>query len=285
VAAGAAQVRQARASVERARAALSFAETQANRQRALVARGTLAREALDQAELETRSRREELTSAEFGVRVATHQLEMARAALGRVEGEENAEQLELTSPIDGTVLRVMHESGGAVTPGTEILELGDPAHLEIAVDVLTSDAVEIEPGDRGLLERWGGERALEGHVRRIEPSAFTRTSALGVEEQRVFVLIDLDSPREEWARLSDGFRVEARIVIWEEEDVVHVPASAVFRHGEGWAVFRVEGERAALTDVEIGQRNGLSVQIREGLEVDDRVIAHPPDRVVDGVEV
>ena len=285
VAASSAQLRQARASVQRSQAALAFARTQATRQRQLVERGSLAQDVLDRADLELRSRQEELTSTEFGVRVAAHQLEMARSALGRLEGDEDSESLDVTSPIDGAVLRVMQQSGGAVQAGTPLLEIGDPAHLEIAVDVLTVDAVHIEPGARVLLERWGGEQALEGHVRLVEPSAFTRVSALGVEEQRINVVIDLDSPREQWARLGDGYRVEARIVTWEEEDVLSVPASAVFRQGDGWGVFLLRGETVALTEVSTGRENGLRVQILDGLEEGDRVVVHPSDRVTDGATV
>lgn len=285
VAASAAQLRQARASVERGRAALTFAETQVGRHQRLVQRGTLAQEALDRVELERRSRREELTSAEFGVRVAAHQLEMARAALGRFDqGEDAGEQMEVTSPIEGQVLRVMHESAGVVQAGTPLLELGDPSHLEIAVDVLTSDAVQIEPGQRVIVERWGGD-PLDAHVRLIEPSAFTRTSALGVEEQRINVVIDLDSPREAWQRLGDGYRVETQIVIWEEADVLRVPANAVFRHAGGWAVYAIEEGVARLTPVETGRRNGLEVQILGGVGEGDSLVAHPSDQVTDGTPV
>jgi len=273
--------------VQRARAARDYAQTQASRQEGLHARGSISADALDRAQLEVRSRREELTSAEFGVRVAAHQVEMARAALGRIDGDDvdDPENLEITSPIDGAVLRVLQQSGGVVQPGTPLVELGDPAHLEIAVDVLTSDAVHIEPGDRVVIERWGGEQALDGHVRTIEPSAFTRTSALGVEEQRVNVVIDLDSPREEWERLGDGYRVETRVVIWQADDVLRVPANAVFRHGDGWAVYRMSDGLAELVEVQTGRRNGLHVQIEAGLSEGDQVIAHPSDRVRDGVEI
>ena len=281
----AAQRSQTTAAVERAEAALEYANTQVQRQRPLAARGTVPQDTLDRAVLEQRSRSEELASARFGVRVAAHQLEMARAALGRLDDGETGEQMEVTSPIDGSVLRVIQESGGVVQAGTPLLEVGDPSHLEIAVDVLTSDAVHIEPGDHVLIERWGGDDALEGHVRMIEPSAFTRTSALGVEEQRVNVVIDLDSPREEWERLGDGYRVETQIVVWEEEDVLVVPASAVFRQGEGWGVYRLDGGVARLTSVTTGRRNGLAVQILEGLEEGARVIAHPSDQVIDGVQI
>ena len=285
MAAAAAQLRQARASVERGRAALAFADTQVGRQRQLMARGTVAQVALDRAELEHRSRREEVTSAEFGVRVAAHQLEMARAALGRFDDGANAgEQMEVTSPIEGQVLRLLHESAGVVQAGTPLVELGDPSHLEIAVDVLTSDAVQITPGQRVIVERWGGD-SLEGHVRLIEPSAFTRTSALGVEEQRINVVIDLDSPRDEWRRLGDGYRVETQIVIWEADDALKVPANAVFRHEGGWAVYAIVDGVARLTSVETGRRNGLEVEVIGGLEEGARLVAHPSDQVSDGVPV
>ncbi|GAB5542342.1 MAG: HlyD family efflux transporter periplasmic adaptor subunit [Sandaracinaceae bacterium] len=285
VAAAAAQLRQARASVERGRAALAFADTQVGRQRQLMARGTVAQVALDRAELEHRSRREEVTSAEFGVRVAAHQLEMARTALGRFDDGANAgEQMEVTSPIEGQVLRLLHESAGVVQAGTPLVELGDPSHLEIAVDVLTSDAVQITPGQRVIVERWGGD-SLEGHVRLIEPSAFTRTSALGVEEQRINVVIDLDSPRDEWRRLGDGYRVETQIVIWEVDDALKVPANAVFRHDGGWAVYAIVDGVARLTSVETGRRNGLEVEVIGGLEEGARLVAHPSDQVSDGVPV
>lgn len=286
VAASQAQLRQARAAVQRARAAVDFSESQEARQRGLVRRGTMAQESLDRATLDVRSRREELTSSEFGVRVSQHQVQMARSALGRLDGTgDDSEQLEVTSPIEGVVLRVLRESGGVVQPGTPLIEIGDPTHLEIAVDVLTSDSISIEPGQRVVVERWGGETPLDAHVRTVEPSAFTRTSALGVEEQRVNVVIDLDTEREVWERLGDGYRVETRIVIWEAEDVLSVPANAVFRHDDGWATYAIRGELAELVPLTIGRRNGLAVQIEEGLSEGDRVIAHPSDRIVDGVQV
>jgi HlyD family secretion protein len=287
VAASNAAWRQAQSSIGRARAALEYAQAQSSRQRGLVQRGSLAPDVVERADLELRSRREELVSAELGARVAAHQLEMARAALGRLDDDDDEanEQLEITAPIDGVVLRVLHESSGVVQPGTPLLAIGDPAHLEVAVDVLTSDAVRIEPGQRVAIERWGGDEALEAHVRLVEPSAFTRTSALGVEEQRVNVVIDLDSPRTEWERLGDGYRVEARIQIWEAEDVLTVASSAVFRDGERWAVYRVVDGVARRTHVEVGQRTGLAVQLVSGLRAGDRVVAHPSDRITDGVAV
>jgi len=181
-------------------------------------------------------------------------------------------------------LKVIQESEGVVQLGTPLLELADPGALEVVADVLTGDAVRISPGNRVVLDRWGGP-ALEGRVRLVEPSAFSRTSALGVEEQRVNVIIDLVAPREQWASLGDGYRVEAHIVVWEAADVVQVPPSSLFRHGDGWAVYQVEGELVRLVPVKIGERTPSAVQITEGLAPGAEVVAHPSDRIRDGVAV
>jgi HlyD family secretion protein len=289
VAASLAQRRQVRSTIDRVRTALEMAEREAKRQRELKVSGATPARAVEQAELELRSRREELASARFGAKVADSELEMARAALGRLDGkggEQGAgEAMNVTSPVAGRVLRVIQESAGVVQPGTPLLELGDPAALEIVVDVLTSDAVDIEPGTPVRIERWGGERALRAHVRLVEPSAFTRVSALGVEEQRVNVIIDLDEPHEVWEALGDGYRVEARIVTWQGDDVLTAPASAVFRRGDGYAAFRHEDGKAELIEVQVGRRNAHRVQVLGGLSVGDRLIVHPSDRIAEGVSV
>ena len=193
--------------------------------------------------------------------------------------------LELRAPITGRVLRVFEENATVVSAGTPLIELGNLRDLEIEVDVLSADAVKIKPGAKVLLEQWGGAEPLEGKVRRVEPAGFTKISALGVEEQRVWVIADFTAPPERWSALGDGYRVEARIVIWEDDDVVKVPTSALFRHGDRWAVFCVENGRARLRLVEIGRRNGLEAQVLRGLEPNAQVIVHPSDKVVDGVKV
>jgi HlyD family secretion protein len=290
VAAAQAAQRQARAAVARAEAALALATQMEERQTQLAARDGATQAALDQARFEARARQEELTSARFGVRVADYEVRMAEAAVGRFvsargKPRETQEQLEVPSPITGRVLRVIHEQEGVAQAGTPILELGDPAALEVVVDVLTADAVQIEPGAQVALVRWGGERALTGRVQRVEPSAFTKISALGVEEQRVNVVVDLTSPREQWEALGDGFRVEARIRVWREDEVVRIPSSALFRHEEGWAVYVIEGEVAKLRGVAIGRRNGFEAQVTDGLDAGAMVIVHPSDQVRDGVQV
>lgn len=276
--------RQARAAVSRAEAATQLANQMYERQQALAERGGVSQQALDQSRFEARARREELTSARFGVRVADYEVRMARAALGGVDSEAE-EGMEVPSPVGGRVLRVVQQSEGVIQAGTPLVEIGDPSGLEIAVDVLTADAVHIQPGAFVTLERWGGDKALEGHVQRVEPSAFTKVSALGVEEQRVNVVIDIDSERDQWEALGDGYRIEARIRIWREDDALSIPSSALFRHEDGWAVYRVRGESVALTEVDVGRRNGLRAQILEGVSEGDQVVVHPSDQVVDGVSV
>jgi HlyD family secretion protein len=286
IAASLAAERQARAQTERAKAALEFSRKNTERVRELVQRNVVPRQELEQSELEVRTRSADLDSARFGARVADYEVKMARAALGHLsaKGAKKEEQMELPAPVTGRILRVIQESEGVVQTGTPLLEIGDPQALEIVVDVLTSDAVEIRPGGRATIDRWGGEPLL-ARVRLVEPSAFTRLSALGVEEQRVNVVLDLESPRDKWRALGDGYRVEAKIRVWEAQDVIKVPASAVFRHQGAWALYRIEGGAARLTPVSIGKRNPREVQVLEGIAAGDSVVVHPSDRVEDGVKI
>jgi HlyD family secretion protein len=286
VAASAAAVRQAAAQVERAKAALQFAKNQAKQEASLAKSGISNQLALDRALLDERTAEAELASARFAQQVATYEQQMAQAALGRLKGESknDDDQLIVPSPIEGRVLKVIQESEGVVQAGTPLLELGDPKALEIAVDVLTSDAVHIAPGAEAFIERWGGE-PLKGRVRMVEPSAFTRVSSLGVEEQRVNAVIDLEPDYDHWKALGDGYRVEARIVVWRGKNVLKVPTSSVFRHGDGWATFVVSDGVASLRPVEIGRRTGTHVQVVTGVAAGEQVVKHPSDRVVDGAEV
>jgi HlyD family secretion protein len=279
--------RQSLAAISRAEAALNFAGLESERQNALGPSGATSAQAVEQAEFDVRAKREELTSARFASRVAAYEARVAEAALGRLgaNGVKNEEQIEVRAPVEGRVLTVFRESEGVVRSGAHLLEIGDPSALEIVVDVLTSDAIAIQRGATVIIERWGGEQPLRGHVRRIEPSAFTHVSALGVDEQRVNVIIDLDDPPEVWAALGDGYRVEARIVVHDAKDVVKVHDSAVFRHRDGWAVYRVDDGKAVLTPIKVGARNGLEVEVTSGLEPDMLVIAHPGDQVEDGRSV
>ena len=293
---------QARAQVSAAQAALAVAQENA---RAAAAAAQLAQQervraeslrqsnfvsaqALDSARSsETRARAAE-QAAQYAVRVARFDLETARAAAAstaQLQRGGAAEILQVRAPVAARVLRVQHESEGPVAAGQPLLEIGNPASLEAEVEVLSTDAVKIAAGSKVVLDRWGGDRPIEGRVRVVEPGGYTKISALGVEEQRVRVIVDFTSPRQAWARLGDGYRVEARFVLWEGRDVLQLPSSALFRNGKGWAVFRLDGRHARLTPVEIGQRAGLSTQVLSGLQTGDRVVAHPDETIRDGVRV
>jgi HlyD family secretion protein len=276
-------------SIERSEAALSFARSQRERLKGLVERGAASAADVDRADLEVRTAEQQLASARFERRIADYEVEMARAGLGYASprprrGEAAPEALDLRSPVRGRVLRKLQESEGVVQVGAPLLEIGDPAALEVVIDVLTTDAVRIPEGARVVLTHWGGDTALDAHVRRVEPSAFRTISALGVEEQRVNVVVDIDSPRDAWSSLGDGFRVEADIVLWSGE-ALRAPASSVFRHGEGWAVYVVVEGRAVLREVTVGRRSASHVEIRRGLADGDEVVAYPSDRVGPDVRV
>jgi HlyD family secretion protein len=189
------------------------------------------------------------------------------------------------SPITGKILKLAHECEGPVRTGEALMEVGDPLALEIEVDVLSADAVKIKPGMKVLFERWGGEQPLEGKVRTVEPVGFTKISALGVEEQRVLVISDFTSPAERWNRLGDGYRVEARFILWHGDEVLQIPASSLFRYDDGWAVFLVQNRRASRQTVKVGQRNGLIAEVLDGVNEGDIVINHPGDDVEDGSRV
>jgi HlyD family secretion protein len=275
---------QADAVLRRSQTALEFSRSEVSRQELLAASGSSTAKALETARFEEQGRAQEVASAQSAVHVAEQQLEMARAARGRMDPRSGPyEHLEIRAPVRGWVLRVMQESEGAVAPGTPLMEVGDPQVLEVVVDVLSQDAVRIGPGAKVRIEHWGGETPLAGRVRRVEPAAFTRTSALGVEEQRVNVVITLEEPVEQRKALGDGYRVEARITLWDAADVVQVPESALFRQGEGWAVFLAQEGKVGLRPVKLGLRNGLRAQVLEGLAPGDTVIVHPGDSVKEGV--
>jgi HlyD family secretion protein len=271
-----------------ARAAAELAQQERIRAESLQQSSFISEQALDSARsAETRARAAE-QAASHSVKVARFELEMARAAVAsatRLQGGGSLEALQVRAPVAAQVLKLLQESEGAVAAGQPLLEIGNPASLEVEVEVLSTHAVKIAPGSKVMLDRWGGEQTIEGTVRRVEPSGFTKISALGVEEQRVRVIVDFVSPREDWQSLGDGYRVEARFVLWEGDDILQVPTSALFRQGEGWAVFAVEGGRARVTPVETGQRAGLATQVLSGLAAGTRVVSHPDDKIGDGTRV
>ena len=289
VAASEASLQAARETMAATQAEADYAKLESERMTALCKQKCVVTEAeRDRAESRARQTQAQLRSARFAVEVARHEVEAAQTALRHSAAQPGGaarESVILRAPVDGQVLARPRESEGIVAAGTPLLEVGDPRALEVAVDVLSPDAVRIRPGTPVVLERWGGEHPLEGVTRTVEPVGFTKLSALGVEEQRVWVIADLRSPAEAWSRLGEGYRVEASFIVWQGEQVLQIPASALFRRGEGWAVFVVENGQARRRAVEIGQRGGLSVEIRSGLTEGEWVVTHPDDALQEGVAV
>lgn len=288
VGAAEASVRAAEQAVRAASVAAQLADTELRRIRDLRRKELVPQAELDRAATRADSAHIARRSSEFSRDVAHHELEVARTALQYSAAQppgQPAEQVRITTPVNGRVLKIYHESEGVVGAGEALLEIGNPAALEVEVEVLSADAVRIMPGMRVLFERWGGDGVLEGRVRLIEPAGFTKISALGVEEQRVRVIADLTTEAQRWVRLGDGYRVEARFILWSEDKVLQVPASALFRYQGGWAVFVMDGDRAWRRGVAIGERNGLAAQVMKGIDAGVEVITHPDDTIDDGVRV
>jgi HlyD family secretion protein len=277
----------ARAEVEQAQAELDFAEHEFERARELMRQGMISERELDEAERAYRTRRAGLNTVLAAHEMELFQLERARAALlSPAEGRPAAcGCVALRSPVTGRILRVLQESEGVVAAGTPVVEIGDPRDLEIVVDLLSADAVKVEEGLPVIIEGWGGDKSLEGRVQLIEPFGFTKVSALGIEEQRVNVVIELTSPMEDWSRLAHGYQVDVKIVLSAGQDVLTLPLTALFRDGDSWAVFVESGGRAELRRVEIGRRNGVSAEVVSGVAAGERVVLHPSDRVVNGVRI
>ena len=300
-------------------AAQELAETNAARMRKAFQGKGISEAELDEAEYNLRQKGEALRSMKMSEEIARFELEQAQAALLRSRpqtdqpapirpasallndlgdpprgngepasagvNDSNAWNFPVYSPINGRVLRVMQESSSVVTPGTPLVEVGDSTDLEVEIDVLSRDAAQIHPGDLVLLEHWGGGPPLKGRVRVVEPSGFTKISTLGVEEQRVWVIVDLVQPPEERPTLGDGFRVEARVVIDEAQNALRVPTSALFRAGEEHAVFSVKEGVVHKQPVKVGRQNGLEAEILTGLAEGDQIVLHPSDQIDEGVKV
>ncbi len=267
--------------IDQARVALDQARNSDRRRAALLSAGAVSPEQREQSAADVRSSEKELAAASSRARAANADVDAARAAL-LPTGPDAPHAVPVRSPVKGRVLRVPEPSERVIAASAPILELGDAAALEVISDVLSSDAVRIQPGDAVEIVEWGGDHALSGRVRSIEPSAFTRVSALGVDEQRVNVLVDLLDPP---PALGDGFRVEIRATVWESDDILKVPASALFQRDGAWAVFVVENGRAALRKVSIGHRASAFVEVVDGLNAGERIILFPSDKVDAGSRV
>ncbi len=276
-----------RAAVDRTRAQAEQASADLDRTRSLAARGVSTAQALERAELVARVAERELRAAEFQDHATEHEVEQAKAVLARYDrpGEASRDRWDVTAPVAGVILRVVQESETVVAPGMPLVEIADPRDLEIVIDVLSTDALEIRPGAEVAIERWGGQGVLQGQVRRVEPAAFTKISTLGVEEQRVNVLVDVTSPAEMRAGLGDGFRVDARITVLDRNDTTIVPTGAAFRTRDTWFVYVVRDGRAEQRPVELIRRSGRLAAVASGLSPGERVIVYPGDKIAPGVRV
>ena len=270
-----------------ARAATTLAASDLARFQELAKRGAVAQQELEVATMRETTAVQEMRAAEFAQQVAEFELQQARALLVRGQPNGNVEQepLIISSPVNGRVLRVFQESARVVPSGYALLEVGDPTDLEVRIEVLSRDGVAIKPGARVIVEQWGGTAPLEARVRLVEPSAFTKISALGVEEQRVYVVADFVSPIEDRPTLGDNFRIEGRVVVWEGSNVLRVPAGALFQRGAAWQTYVVDSGRTRLRSVQVGRTNGLETEILEGLKEGEHVVVYPGDKIAEGRRV
>ncbi len=285
VGAAEAGLQEATVRLERAQAQEKQARNDVERIRSLYQKGVASIQQLEREDLALQLAERDRRAAELRRHASEHDVEQARALLRRYEEPDAVETWEIRSPVDGRVLRVHQESEAPVAAGTSLFEVGDPGDLEIIVDLLTADAVSLRPGAPVVIRGWGGPVSLAGRVRLVEPSAFTKVSALGVEEQRVWVIIDISSPRTQWETLGDAFRVEVWITTEELSDVLVAPASALFRRGDAWAAFVVKDGVARETAVDIKRRSGRSAAVSSGLSTGDTVVLFPPGKLTDGARV
>jgi len=278
-----AAVAQAQAERDRAAATLEQARSSLQRQEKLADAGVVSREELDSARTALKTAEGSLRAADSAVTRTEYELQLARARLQAPPPAGRA--VDVLAPGDGVILKRLHESEAMVPAGEPLLEIGDPTQLEVVADLLSTDAVQVSPADPVLIEQWGGGHSLRARVRRVEPSGFMKVSALGVEEQRVNVVIDFEDPAGAARALGDAYRVEVRVVVWQEQNVLKVPVGSLFRRGDDWAVFVVEDGRARLQIVELGQRNSDEAHIVSGLDGGQAIVLHPPDTLADGASV
>lgn len=273
--------------VERAKSALTLSEKEMARARELKSSGAIATKEWDTAESQVNVLTRELSAAEFALQVAEFEFAQAQAAVlmqakSPSPSGSGVEPYKIIAPVNGFILNVFEESSRIVAPGVQIMEVGDPNDMEAEIELLSSDAVGVQPGAPVSIEHWGGDKPLRARVTLVEPGGFTKISALGVEEQRVKVRVELAEPLPEGKFLGDRYRVEARIITWHSDSVLQVPTGALFRRGNDWMTFVVEGGKAHVTKVEILHNNGTGSELVSGLKSGQSVIVHPPDAVADG---
>ena len=275
---------QVQAERDRAAASLELSRDLLRRREQLVEAGAISREDLESARSAVKTGEGALRAADAAVTQARSQLQLAQARL-QAPSSSGGRAIDLRAPVNGVVLKRVRESEAVVPAGEPLIEIGDPSRIEIVSDLLSTDAVRVSPGQDVRIEQWGGGHPLMGRVRRVEPSGFMKVSALGVEEQRVNVIVDFTDPGAAGRTLGDGYRVEVRVVSWRGDNVVAVPVGSLFRRGQGWAAFVVQDDVARLREVELGHRNNEFAEIINGLSTDDKVVLHPPDTLSDGMKV
>lgn len=281
-----ASLRASQQQVAAAEADARFQKDELARLERLMKTGDVPRDRYDRGVTDSERTEAVLREARDRVRVAESEVRSARAALeysaATTHGPRQGDLVTVIAEVAGRVLAIPHKSEGPVNAGEPLIEIGDTQSLEVVVELLSTDAVKVARGTPVVFTRWGGEKPLDGRVRTIEPAGFTKVSALGVEEQRVTVIVDVTSPRADWQRLGAGYRVEAAFVVWRGEKVLHVPASALFRYEGGWAVFTIEGGLAKRRKIEVGHRAGLIAEIISGIDAGATVIDHPDTAIEDG---
>lgn len=279
----------AQAEVSQAQAELEFAQAEFKRMRDLQSKGSVSVQELDNANRVYKTRRAALATAQAGLQMRSYELQRVKATLlsprNTLEAHYSCECLDIKSPVDGTILKVLNKSEGVVNVGTPLLEIGNPKDLEVIVELLSTDAVKVEPGLHVYITNWGGEGDLSGRVTRVEPIGFTKYSALGIEEQRVNVVISLSNPESEWKRLGHGYQVGVEIVLIEKENLLTVPLTALFREEGDWATYVNASGRAQLRRIEIGEKNTFDAEVLAGLSENDWVVLHPDNRMADGVRI
>ncbi|MCU7928258.1 MAG: HlyD family efflux transporter periplasmic adaptor subunit [Candidatus Thiodiazotropha sp. (ex Dulcina madagascariensis)] len=279
----------AEAAVKEARVELDFALSELKRARSLRKDAVISERELESAERTHQTRQAALETALATRQARQAELERARAELiSPAESRQKSDDCQcvpIHSPVDGRILKILHKSEGVVNAGEPLVEIGDPGELEIVADLLSSDAVKVEPGQSVIIENWGGQAALSGSVRRVEPFGFTKVSALGIEEQRVNVIIDFTSPKAQWSRIAHGYQVDARIVLWQGDEVLKLPLTALFRNGEDWAVFVEQQGKARQRQIRIGRRTGLEAEILSGVTAGEHILVHPSDKIAEGVAI
>jgi HlyD family secretion protein len=278
-------VRVAQEREESAKVESEFTAERFDRFKRLLSGGAVAREQVNQVEAQAKQAQALYLAAQAAANAARADLKRAESTLAHSAAQKPlgaAERIAVPAPRAGHVLKLYRESEGAVNAGEPVLDIGDPQDIEVRVDILSADAVKIRQGTPVLFDRWGGVGQLTGTVKTVEPSGFTKVSSLGVEEQRVLVIVEMTSDAQTRSPLGDGYRIEAAFIVWEGKDVLQIPASALFRAGEQWAVFTAEGNRARRQIVEIGHRNGLQAEILSGLAEGAAVITQPNDAIKDG---